>query len=48
MGGYAREDLQPAGLSLTWWRKSQDRARLEGCHRMSAATHMICGLEGLE
>ena len=24
--GYVREDLQFAGLSLTWWRKSQDRA----------------------
>ena len=23
---YVREDLQFAGLSFTWWRKSQDRA----------------------
>ena len=23
---YVREDLQSAGLSYTWWRKSQDRA----------------------
>ena len=23
---YVREDLQFAGLSLTWWRKSQGRA----------------------
>ena len=23
---YVREDLQSAGLSLNWWRKSQDRA----------------------
>ena len=23
---YVREDLQVAGLSLTWWRRSQDRA----------------------
>ena len=23
---YVREDLQFAGLSLNWWRKSQDRA----------------------
>ncbi len=23
---YVREDLQTAGLSYTWWRKSQDRA----------------------
>ena len=21
--------------------------RLEGCHRLSAATHLICGLEGV-
>ena len=23
------------------------QGRLEGCHRMSAATHLICGLEGV-
>ena len=23
---YVREDLQFAGLAITWWRKSQDRA----------------------
>ena len=23
------------------------QGRLEGCHRMSAATHLICGLEGM-
>ena len=23
------------------------QGRLEGCHRMSTATHLICGLEGV-
>ena len=23
------------------------QGRLEGCHRMSAATHLICGLESV-
>ena len=26
---------------------SNRQGRLEGCHRMSAATHLICGLESV-
>ena len=37
-----REALQFAGLSFTWWRKSQDRAGWR-----AAATHLICRLGGV-
>ena len=42
---YVKEDLQLVGFSFTWWRKSQDKAGLEGCHGMCATTHLISGLE---
>ena len=29
------------------WSFGKDRGMLEGCHRMSAAAHLICGLEGM-
>ena len=42
---HVREDLQTAGLLYTW--EIPRQGRLEGCHRMTAATHEIYGLKSL-
>ena len=44
---YVREDLQFAGLSTHMVEEIPRQGRLECCHRVSAATHLICGLEGV-
>lgn len=40
-------DLQFAGRSLTWWRIFPREGRLENCHGMSAAKHLIYKMEGM-
>ena len=54
---YVREDLHFAELSITCHQYCEymplvveeipRQGRLEGCHRMSAATHLICELESV-
>ena len=43
---YVREDLQFAGLSFTWWRKSQDTAGRRAAIECFLQ-HVICGSESV-
>jgi hypothetical protein len=44
---HVREDLQIAGFFFTWRRQIPGQGMLKSCHRMSAATQLIYGLEGV-
>ena len=48
MGGLCQERPALCRAFIHMVEEIQRQGRLEGCHRMSAATHLICGLEGVE